>query len=145
MKQELVQLKKKFVPHAGLMDLAGYIRGLTSDQVRGRFTYSDMLRERGGMDNRRCVLGALMVEVYGAKDNSSDIETVLRNTKIFDEMAFRVKVDYNLRTSIDVKLPFTMSCIVSLADRFVRMNDTGRTFDEMANWAELEAYNLGHY
>lgn len=145
MKQELIL--KKFVPDNELMNLAEYIRNLKSIQIKGRFTYSGMMRTYGTnvLDNRRCVLGALMVEIWGAKDNCADIENVLRETKIFDEMAFRVKIDVWQGSPINMSFPFLEYRIQSLADRLVRMNDTGRTFDEMANWVELEAYNHGHW
>ena|SRR6185436_21109194 len=145
MKQELI-LKKRFVPHAELMELAGYIRDLKSIQIRSRFTYGDKVEIFGLMaQNHRCVLGALMVEIWGARDNCVDIENVLRETKIFDQMAFRTKLDVIERTSINIKFSFTDWRIMSLADKFVRMNDTGRTFNEIADWVEIEAYHRGEW
>jgi len=127
MSQELIQIKK-FKPHQDLLELTDMIRYLKSEQIAGTFTY-------GYNSNKRCVTGALAVEYFGSKDNNDDIINVIKDSWV-SKFKTIYKVIYDSKEGRTVQK-------VNLFSKLVSMNDSGRTFDEIANWTELEAYRYG--
>ncbi len=128
MSQELIQVKK-FKPHKDLFELADMIRNLSSEQIAGMFTY-------GKFFNKRCILGALAVEYFGSIDSNENIVDVIADTWIHNfETKYKVKMD-DPRGGINTYQ-------IDLKAKLVSMNDHGRTFNEIADWVELEAYRHG--
>jgi hypothetical protein len=160
MQQQLIQVKNKivkktFVPDQELLILAEKIRRLKSRQITGRFTRTEVTPILTGTGiyysprikkNERCVLGALMVEFYGVNDSHRDINIALNNMHILCKYEYNIVDDGYKSTSIGVEISFPRKIDdVDLASKLVRMNDTGRTFSEIADWVEIEAYKMGKF
>lgn len=135
MSQQLVQVSK-FIPHKDLVTLADMIRDLRSFQITGSFTTNQQ--------NHRCVLGALAVEFLGARDNHISIVRTLNSTwinKFKPDKGYICKSDNHNNDNSNNSDTHSLD----LFGKIVVMNDGGRTFNEIANWLEIEAYRLGEY
>ena len=121
-------LKKTFVPDLELLELADSIRNLKSTQIVGRLTLNDQ-------SERRCVLGALGVEKFGIQDSILPID-------IWEiPILKRVGVEYKAI----VYSMFGEDECYGLADKLAAMNNTGRSFAEIADWVELESFHHGEW
>ena len=115
----MAQTLQQFVPDQELMELAGMIRDLKSAQISSLFTLED--------GEHRCVMGALMVEKFGASDTNIDISNTLYSTRCSEV--------------VDPKLKLVHRYWSRLADR----NNDGQSFAQIADWVESQAYRYGEW
>ncbi len=128
--QQLVQ-KKTFEPEVRLMDLAYIIRNLKSEQTKGLFVdpYDS---------NKKCIMGALATEFLGSDESFNCIVRKVQNHWIGNFGSYTFEY-------YDSKTMTNKTVTRKLHGKLVIMNDTGRTFNEIADWVELEAYRLGEW
>ncbi len=110
------QKSKIFIPDLQLLELADQIRDLKSTQIINNFTMED--------GEHRCVMGALMVEKHGVKDNPYGIYSSIKSIPFLYERSIR----WNFG---------------NLSDTLANMNNHGKTFSDIADWVEDQAYKYG--
>jgi hypothetical protein len=138
--QLLTKQRQLFVPDQELLNISKQIRSLKSTQIMRSFTRNN------GHDNNRCVLGALAVEFYGAPDTPEIIANIMKyafGKRPEKYSAGLVYEEMTVNGGVIKILPYKIEH--TLYHKLVSMNDGGRTFSEIADWVELEAYKHGEY
>lgn len=138
MSQQLIKPTKLkteliFRPDETLLELAYMIRSLKSIQTRDVFFDEKK-------PSHRCVTGALAVEFFGSNNNSYNIDTVLNNKTKYTKFRYN-SVAYNSRLSNSG----TYTINNNIWWKMAHMNNSGRSFSEIADWTELEAYKHGEW
>jgi len=112
------QKSKTFIPDLQLLELADQIRDLKSEQIRNLFTDGD--------GRHRCVMGALMVEKYGVEDSGMAIRNYIPKIPFLYERSNKW-IYWNL------------------TDTLASLNNGDRSFGEIADWVELQAFRYGEW